>query len=98
MTAARVPVASPVHHLPAQVLFATVGVALAQASRALADGARDIDLSACTDFDSSLLALLLELQRQGAGRGVPPRLVGVPPNLRKLAALYGAEALLFPAE
>lgn len=96
MTAASPPIAAPVHRLPAQVLFTTVGAALAQASRALADGAREIDLSACADFDSSLLALLLQLQREGAARGTLPRLVGVPPNLRKLAALYGADTLLFP--
>ena len=96
MTAVASPVAAPVHRLPAQVLFTTVGAALAQASQALADGAREIDLSACADFDSSLLALLLQLQRESAARSVLLRLVGVPPNLRKLAALYGADMLIFP--
>jgi len=96
MNAAPSPARAAVHRLPAQVLFGTVGIALAQASQALADGAREIDLSACTDFDSSLLALLLELHRQGAARGGAPRFVAAAPNLRKLAALYGADALLFP--
>ncbi len=81
--------------LPVRVVFANAAAELAAASQALADGARVFDLSACTDFDSSLLALLLELQRRAAARGVATRVVSVPANLRKLAALYGAESLLF---
>lgn len=78
--------------LPSQVTFETAPQALETAAGAVAAGARQVDLSGCTEFDSSLLALLLELSRR-AGSSV--RVLGVPPNLRKLAGLYGVDEILF---
>lgn len=85
------------HRLPERVLFGTASAELALCARALAGGAQVFDLSGCADFDSSLIALLLELRREAAPRGVVPRLEGAPPRLRALAALYGVDGLLFPA-
>jgi phospholipid transport system transporter-binding protein len=82
--------------LPARVAHDVAPALLAQSTRALADGVPGIDLSACQDFDSSLIALLLELLRQASARGAPIRFAMPPANLRKLAALYGVDALLFP--
>ena len=55
----------------------------------------DVDLGGCVRFDSSLLSVLLELARHAAAAGATCRLHQVPSNLGKLAALYGADDLLF---
>ena len=88
-------VSAPIHRLPARVLFGNASAELAAGSRALGEGAQGVDLAACTDFDSSLIGILLELRRQAASRGQALGLIGPPPNLRKLAQLYGVDALLF---
>lgn len=62
---------------------------------AAAAGVLDVDLAGCTTFDSSLLAVLLELRRQASAVGARCRVHHAPVNLRTLAALYGADALLF---
>ncbi len=82
--------------LPARVVFDAVPALLVQADAVLAAGAGDVevDLTGCAEFDSSLIALLLELRRRGAGTPGRLRLTGVPPNLHKLAALYGVDELL----
>lgn len=91
--------ASDVLRLPAQVTLQTAPAVLEAASAALSAGGREVDLSDCADFDSSLIAVLLELSRRaGAGSSAgaaPLRLRNVPSNLRKLATLYGVEELLF---
>jgi len=84
--------------MPAQVTLQTAPAVLEAAAAALAGGGREVDLADCTDFDSSLIAVLLELSRRagaGTGAAAPLGLRNVPPNLRKLAALYGVEELLF---
>jgi len=81
--------------LPVEVTFRTAPAVLEAASAGLAEGPRDVDLAACTVFDSSLLGTLLELQRRAAARGGRCRFLHPPPNLRKLAALYGVDGLLF---
>jgi ABC-type transporter Mla MlaB component len=82
--------------MPAQVTLQTAPAVLEAAAAALAAGGREIDLADCSDFDSSLIAVLLELSRRaGAGAAAPLGLRNVPPNLRKLAALYGVDELLF---
>ncbi len=50
-----------------------------------------VDAAALEQFDSSCLALLLELRR-GCGA---LQLHGVPPRLRQLARAYGVEETLF---
>jgi hypothetical protein len=54
--------------------------------------AGSIDLAGLTVFDSAALAVLAALRRQAAG---PLHFANPPANLRKLAALYGVDALLF---
>ena len=80
--------------LPARVTFETAPAVLESASAALGAGGGEIDLADCTDFDSSLIAVLLELSRR-AGAAAPLRVRNAPPNLRKLSNLYGVEELLF---
>ena len=90
--------ASDVLRMPARVTFQTAPAVLEAASAALQAGGREIDLADCSDFDSSLIAVLLELSRRtGAASpsAAPLGLRNVPPNLRKLAALYGVEEILF---
>ncbi len=81
--------------LPARVVYDVAPDILAMCGQALADGARAFDLSACADFDSSLIGILLELERQAATLGGAVRLLDPPPKLRELAQLYGVDDLLF---
>ncbi len=82
--------------LPARVAFDN-------ASQVLEDLARELSarpdpvilLDPCKDFDSSLIAVLLELIRRGQAVGRRPQLQAPTPNLLKLAALYGVQGLLF---
>lgn len=88
--------AARILRLPVRVVFDTVPALLVQADAVLAAGAGDVevDLSGCAEFDSSLIALLLELRRRRAGSSGLLQVTGVPPNLHKLAALYGVDELL----
>jgi len=82
--------------LPASVTFASAPQVLADASRALAGRACEVDLGGCVEFDSSLIGVLLELSRQASAAGkVPCRFLAPSANLRKLALLYGVDELLF---
>ncbi len=66
-----------------------------------------LDLSGLVQFDSSALAVLLQLARERAGRTAVPgagpaapaagrlRVIGAPVKLRELAELYGVDELLF---
>ena len=77
---------------PARITFDEANEALAQARRAAASAGPELDLSSLTHFDSTAVAVLIALRRE-APHG--PVFRGVPPNLRKLAGLYGVETLLF---
>ena len=55
-----------------------------------------LDASALTEFDSSVLAVLLGLRREVVSRGSALQLEGMPPRLRELASLYGVMDLLQP--
>ena len=59
------------------------------------DGADEIDASALVDFDTSVLALLLEAQRRALARGGSVAVAGAPAKLVELARLYGVDTLLF---
>jgi ABC-type transporter Mla MlaB component len=83
--------------LPARVAYDIAPALLAQCGQALIEGTRRFDLAACVDFDSSLIGILLELLRRSVALGRPLQLVNPPPNLRKLAELYGVQSLLFPS-
>ena len=74
----------------------------AQAGAARSEGGESavvVDAGPLQRFDSSALAVLLEIERHrrrpGAG---PSRSVGVPAKLAALAKLYGVDALLLKAE
>lgn len=76
----------------------TVAEALAfrdQALAACAAGEREFDLASLVEYDSSVLAILLAVRRVTRTQAV--RFLNVPANLRKLATLYGVDALLFGA-
>ena len=90
----------PVDTFPAEIRLANAVAALAQARAALgsttgsttASTLASIDLAGLTVFDSAALAVLAALRRDLGGS---LRFANPPANLRKLAALYGVEALLF---
>lgn len=53
-----------------------------------------LDASALTEFDSSVLAVLLGLRREVLQRGGALQVQGLSPRLRELAGLYGVIDLL----
>jgi phospholipid transport system transporter-binding protein len=55
-----------------------------------------LDASALTEFDSSVLAVLLGLRREVLQRGSTLHVTGMTPRLRELASLYGVMDLLQP--
>ena len=84
--------------LPATLTLAQASAVLrtldADLQRASPSGAVAVDASALASFDSSAIALLLELQRQARARGVELSLLHPPAKLAQLAALYGVDGLL----
>jgi phospholipid transport system transporter-binding protein len=62
-----------------------------------ADATVMLDASSLRSFDSSSLAVLLELRRRLQARGKHLQVDGWPPRLRDLAGLYGVEGLLSPS-
>ena len=82
--------------LPATLTHAQASACLRDLDRALAaePGAAVRDATALTSFDSSALAVLLELQRIGARAGKALAVQGLPARLLALATLYGVESLL----
>ena len=87
--------ADPVR-MPERVVFANapqVLESLAGAVGGLAAASIDIDISACDTFDSSLIAVLLELKRRTGTAGCA--VSGANANIVKLARLYGVDQLLF---
>ncbi|MCD6681840.1 MAG: STAS domain-containing protein [Burkholderiaceae bacterium] len=80
---------------PAEVRFANARETAQAASAAMGAVAPRFDLSECRHFDSSLLAVLLELERRAAARGLRCRFESPSANLLKLAALYNVDGLLF---
>ncbi len=69
--------------------------ALTEAMQA-ASGPLELDASALLDFDSAVLAVLLECQRRAQASGRRLTLVGAPPKLAELARVYGLSELLWP--
>ncbi len=53
-----------------------------------------LDGTGLKQFDSTALALALELRRHLLARGQALQLESVPPRLRELASLYGVDELL----
>jgi len=83
-------------HLPATLTHDQATVCLRELGQALSKEASPamVDASALTGFDSSALAVLLELQRAGARLNKKVVVQGLPERLLALATLYGVEALL----
>jgi ABC-type transporter Mla MlaB component len=75
---------------PAEITLQNAVAALGPARAHAVGGAAD--LSTLVRFDSAAVAVLVELRR-AAGPALVFR--SVPPNLLKLAALYGVDGLLF---
>ena len=80
---------------PAEVHHASA-IELLEAARQGQPGAeRVFDLSGCQRFDSSLVAVLLQLLREAREGGAVARFEGQDERLVKLAGLYGVARLLF---
>lgn len=56
----------------------------------------ELDASSLVDFDSAVLAVMLECQRRAQASGHALSLVGAPPKLVELARVYGLSELLWP--
>ena len=56
----------------------------------------ELDASALLDFDSAVLAVLLECQRRALATGRRLTLIGAPPKLSELARVYGLTELMWP--
>lgn len=86
--------------LPAQLTHAQAGASLHMLRLAVpgeSDSEILADASALTHFDSSALAVLLDMRREGLRQGRSLRVLGMPERLRNLADLYGVLGLLEPA-
>ncbi len=87
--------------LPAEIDHARAGE-VTQALRAAVrtqgvDGRVLVDAAALQKFDSSALAVLLELWRTAQAQGQPWQVTGASLRLQNLAALYGVDHLLLAA-
>ncbi|MBJ7421104.1 MAG: STAS domain-containing protein [Rhodoferax sp.] len=82
--------------LPATLTHAQAGLCLVQLAAGIATGPKQVVLDAqpLQDFDSSALAVLLELRRACLRLGKQLHIEGAPERLMHLAALYGVRALL----
>ena len=82
--------------LPAVLTHAQAGPCLAQLSAGMAAGPQHVvlDAQALQEFDSSALAVLLELRRACLRLGKQLTIEGAPVRLMHLATLYGVRALL----
>ena len=83
--------------MPEVVTLHTVSAVLRALSEALVrqKGAQaTLDAKALRSFDSSAVAMLLELRRALAQQGGQLKLVNVPRKLQELVALYGVSELL----
>jgi ABC-type transporter Mla MlaB component len=83
------------HSAPATITFDTAPREVEALARALASEGWTLDLATCTDFDSSLIGVMLELERRALAVGKKCRFSNPPPNLLELARLYGVGELLF---
>lgn len=99
MVAPLNPAAAPVvvSALPEQLTMHVATQVLSQLSNALAQHVPQavvLDAQALRVFDSSAVAVLLELRRQLATRGKTLQLVHTPTRLQQLVTLYGVAELL----
>lgn len=78
----------------APLTFETAAEMREAARRAVAEGARRIDLSEVPQADSAGLALLLDVCREAKRQKQSIDIVGLPEGLASLADLYGVSDLL----
>ena len=78
----------------AQASATAAGLRVELERRAAPGSAWELDASALSEFDTSALAVLLELQRAARARGLGLAVAAPPAKLRQLAALYGVDGLL----
>ncbi len=69
---------------------------LGEQLRSQSEGDVAVDASALERFDSSVLALLLQLRRDALALSKTFSVKGLPSRLRDLAGLYGVAELLTP--
>ena len=74
--------------------LAHVAEALQQGNGAIGEGARQVDLAAVTELDSSALALLLAWLREAKRRDARLAFSNLPQGLITIARLYGVAELL----
>jgi phospholipid transport system transporter-binding protein len=90
--------AAPLLALPATLTQAQAKACLAALRQQFpAAGPVLVDASALGRFDSSALAVLLELRREAIAAARPFGVQGMPARLGELAALYGVGELFAPA-
>ncbi len=83
--------------LPARLTTAEAPATLQSLRQALAaqpPGAFTLDAGGLSSFDSSAVALLLELRRDAQRTGRTLLVTNWPPRLRELVAAYGVQELL----
>ena len=84
--------------LPAALTFAEAAQALVALQGALAQAPAgapcEIDAADLAAFDTSAIAVLLQVRREAQQRGLDFAVRNPPAKLRQLAALYGVEELL----
>jgi len=73
--------------------FDTASTLIQAGSAAVAGGESEVDLSAVSDCDSSLLACILAWRRAASARGAALTIKNAPQNLSRIARLYGVEEL-----
>ena len=78
----------------ATALLAQLEVALGVADASEKGLAVQVDASGVQEFDTSLLAWLLQAKRRCAAMGRPLQVSGAPAKMSELARLYGVEDLL----
>ena len=76
--------------------FAQAAELLRLGQAAVAGGENEVDLSAVTECDSSLLACVLAWRRAAQARGAVLVVRNAPENLGRIAHLYGVEQLAMP--
>jgi phospholipid transport system transporter-binding protein len=83
---------APASRCPVEITLESAPAALEAARAALGEGGGTLDLAPLVRFDSTAVAVLVQLRRE---TGSEAAFRNPPPNLRKLAALYGVDAELF---
>lgn len=88
---------NPAARLPERLTLHEAAATLARLQTAVAatpGPVVQVDASSLVQFDSSAVAVLLEVGRQLQQQGKTLQVTGLPPRLRDLVALYGVESLL----